>query len=186
MVSSKGKCPVKKSSVLNCMRNTRVSLLEHQKKVCKFVLNPLHRGVLIFHSVGSGKTLTSLVAAKCLMENFKHKKVIIVTPASLVSNFQKEIDKLDLYFKTKIVLESYDLFIRRKRNICSDSILILDEVHNLNAEYGVKFQKMFECARNAFKVILLTATPVKNNPSEIANQLSLITGEKISRNNVEK
>ena len=178
-------CPKKNS--FGCMNVRGLSLLDHQKKICKFMLDPNHRGVLVFHSVGSGKTLTSIVAAKCLLEKTKKKKLIIVTPASLVSNFQKELNKVP--FNTgdlTITLESYDKFIREPSASCRNSILILDEVHNLNAEAGVKFRKMFECSKLADKVILLSATPVKNIPAEIANQISLLTGVKLTRHILDK
>ncbi|RPJ77381.1 MAG: hypothetical protein EHM20_06295, partial [Alphaproteobacteria bacterium] len=113
------------------------------------------------------------------------------TPASLVSNFQKELGKVRLSNNNpdtgiSIVLESYDKFIKQPSGSCRNSILILDEVHNLNAEAGIKFRKMFECSKLAHKVILLSATPVKNIPSEIVNQISLLTGIRVSRHSLEK
>tara|TARA_Y100000768_G_scaffold135612_1_gene100956 strand:- start:2878 stop:4572 length:1695 start_codon:yes stop_codon:yes gene_type:complete len=59
-----------------------------QKFVAEFI-NPKtkYNGLLIFHQIGAGKTCAALNIA----ENFKgKKKIIIVTPASLVSNMYKE------------------------------------------------------------------------------------------------
>ena len=59
-----------------------------QKFVAEFI-NPKtkYNGLLIFHQIGAGKTCAALNIA----ENFKgKKKIIIVTPASLVGNMYKE------------------------------------------------------------------------------------------------
>ena len=59
-----------------------------QKFVSEFI-NPKtkYNGLLIFHQIGAGKTCAALNIA----ENFKgKKKIIIVTPASLVGNMYKE------------------------------------------------------------------------------------------------
>lgn len=157
--------------------------LEHQLKVCKFMHNPFYRSLFLFHSVGSGKTISALVAAKCILDKYPNKKVIVLTPSSLVSNFEKEIEKLKLPFRSHIIVRSYKKFVNltaKGNSICEDSILIVDESHNLNGG-GVIYKSIFECAKKAFKVILLSATPVKNSIGEIAFQFSLLTGHKISK-----
>lgn len=163
----------------------KLKLLPYQKNICKFIVNPLNRGILLFFDVGTGKTLTSIAAAKCLLDKYPNKKITVVTPSSLISNFEKELKKIKYDFIDKITIESYTIFSQRKRIFCQDTILILDEVHNLNGMQSIRFKKIFECAKDAFKVILLSATPVKNYPSEIANQLSLLEGKKISRGSID-
>src|SRR6476619_2682077 len=136
-----------------CMIMKKFSLLRHQKRVVNFILNHNNRGLLVYHTVGSGKTMTALASAKCLIEKYPNRKVIIVTPASLVSNFVKEMKKTGISFSDRVVIESYNIFMKKKPSVCSGSILILDESHNLNAEGGVTFKNVFECSKNAFKVI---------------------------------
>ena len=47
-----------------------------------------YKGLLLFHQIGAGKTC----AAISIAENFKGKKnILIVTPASLIGNFYKEL-----------------------------------------------------------------------------------------------
>ena len=60
-----------------------------QKFVSEFI-NPStpYKGLLLFHQIGAGKTC----AAISIAENFKKKKnILIVTPASLMGNFFKEL-----------------------------------------------------------------------------------------------
>lgn len=76
--------------------------------------------------------------------------------------------------------------IKKSRSIdCANSFIIIDEVHNLKAEFkkGSKGDKVTgkrafvisKCVASAKKVLLLTATPVMNNPGEIINYISMIT-----------
>ena len=47
-----------------------------------------YKGLLLFHQIGAGKTC----AAVSIAENFKGKKnILVVTPASLMGNFYKEL-----------------------------------------------------------------------------------------------
>lgn len=165
---------------------TGIVLQEHQKKVIKFILHPKNRSVLLFHSLGSGKTISSLIMARCLTAKYPDKNVTIITPASLISNFEREAARIDLTFKPTI--ESYGKFVnilKKKKWSCTDNILIMDEVQNLNGEQSVMFKHIYNCAKHAYKVILLSATPVKNSPDEIANQMSLLLNEKVSRGNID-
>lgn len=172
---------------MSCMNFKSLVLQEHQKKAIKFILHPDNRSVLLYHSLGSGKTISSLVIAKCLMAKHPDKHVVIIAPASLTSNFERESKKLNLDFIPTI--ESYGIFLNKlksnKNTICKDSILIIDEVQNLNGKQSITFKHVYNCARKAFKVILLSATPIKNSPEEIANQVSLLVNEKVSSGNIE-
>ncbi len=65
--------------------------LTHQKVVSDYLnLYSPYRGLLIYHGLGSGKTCTSITLAEGMKSE---KKVIIMTPASLKSNFFSELKK---------------------------------------------------------------------------------------------
>ena len=73
------------------------SLLYHQKIVREYlgIYSP-YRGLLLYHGLGSGKTCSSIAIAEGLSS---HKKIIVMTPASLQKNYVEEIKKCgdDLY-----------------------------------------------------------------------------------------
>ena len=168
---------------LNVINLKKIKTLDHQQKVLDFIIKDTVRGLLIFHSVGSGKTITSILAAKAILEKDQNKHVIISTPASLISNFEKELDKVNMKNKEKILIESYQKLSNRLKSygngICTNSVFIIDESHNLNGG-GMIFKNFFNCAQKAHKVILLSGTLVKNFPGEIARQLSLLEGTMIN------
>jgi SNF2 family DNA or RNA helicase len=171
----------------SCKQYKNITLQDYQSKLIDFITKPKNKSVLVFHSIGSGKTITSLAAAKCLLSQTNYSKVQIITNASLVSNFNKEIKKLDLDKEKKISVDSYGKFLgkMKKGYTCSNHILIIDESQGLNGDSSARFKGIFECAKESAKIILLSATPVKNSPEEFSKQLSLLTGKKIGKTSIE-
>lgn len=154
-----------------------IKLLHHQQKVLDFLSKYKNRGLIIFHSVGAGKTITSLITAYTLHLKYPEKNILITAPVSILNNYTKEIKKLNIDFNGKLIILSYVKFINnmKNNNVCKDSILIIDEAHNFNKASGKRAVELMKCAHKAFKVLLLTATPVKNQPIELANLYSMIT-----------
>jgi len=71
--------------------NSDFSLLTHQKIVRDYMnLYTPYRGLLLYHGLGSGKTCTSIAIAEGMKES---KNIIIMTPASLRSNYIGELKK---------------------------------------------------------------------------------------------
>ena len=67
------------------------SLLTHQKIVRDYInLYTPYRGLLLYHGLGSGKTCTSIAIAEGMKNS---KKIIIMTPASLRTNYMEELKK---------------------------------------------------------------------------------------------
>ncbi len=75
------------------------SLLTHQRLVREYlnIYSP-YRGLLLYHGMGSGKTCSSIAIAEGMKSN---KQIIVMTKASLESNFYSEMQKCgdDLYKK---------------------------------------------------------------------------------------
>ena len=71
--------------------NEEFSLMTHQKIVREYLqtFSP-YRGLLLFHGLGSGKTCSAIAIA----EGNKHtKRIIIMSPASLHTNFYEELKR---------------------------------------------------------------------------------------------
>lgn len=66
-------------------------LLPHQKVVRDYLLMETpYRGLLLYHGLGSGKTCSSIAVAESLLST---KKVFVMLPASLESNYRGELRK---------------------------------------------------------------------------------------------
>lgn len=168
---------------IECLKGLEIKPQKHQKDLCKFIMGRTNRGILVFHSVGSGKTITSLLTAKCLLEKYPNKNVIITTRTSLTQNFENDMKKIG-FNSDKVKIYSYGILLNKlkaRQALCSKNILIVDEAHNFLSSSGVGSKQLIECSRKAFKVVLLTATPVKNTPNEISNLMAMLTGDDIRK-----
>jgi hypothetical protein len=66
-------------------------LMPYQKLVRDYLLiETPYRGVLVYHGLGSGKTCSAIGVAESLLSN---KKVFVMLPASLQSNFRQQLRK---------------------------------------------------------------------------------------------
>ena len=72
-------------------KNQVFDLLTHQKIVRDYLnIYTPYRGLLLYHGLGSGKTCTSIAIAEGMKT---HKRVFVMTPASLKMNFFSEMKK---------------------------------------------------------------------------------------------
>lgn len=205
-VSRKRSKKVSKSSQVferkegNCVERSLIPLKKHQEAVIKILKK--RRGLIAIHSVGSGKTLTAVTASQCYLDSKPNNKVIVVTPTSLQTNFKKEMIKYgvpddDDRYKFYTVKNFMNASSRGEIN-CKKSMLIVDEAHNLRTEVkttkttgelkaGRAAMSLVECAKNADKVLLLTATPAVNKPYDMANLLAMVDGDdQLSKKDFEK
>jgi len=84
-----------------------VSLLSHQKLVRDYInLYTPYRGLLLYHSLGSGKSLSSIAIAEGMKET---KKVYVLIPASLEPNYRAELKKYDAMYRSNQCWEWIDL-----------------------------------------------------------------------------
>lgn len=182
-----------KNKDLSCLnfKASNVKLHPYQKLPSTFIMNPSNRGLLLFYGLGTGKTLTSIAMIKCLLNKYPNKNVLVLTPANLITNYINELDKVskDLNpFIHKINVESYGKFANKikKFHLKADhnTIIVFDESHNLLSKSSVRFKLLFEFSKQAFKIILLSGTPVRNNISEIANELSLLNGYNVKSSTI--
>jgi len=161
--------------------DTKLTLKKHQLNVANFLIK--ERGVIVVHSVGTGKTLTAIATAQCLLIRKQVEKVIVITPTSLQDNFKKQMkmysSKIDFKNYTFYTIQSLVVSLENNENLCCpNSLVIIDEAHNLRTLDGVRFKYIEKYLKKASKVLLLTATPLINYRYDIINLVSLIRGEK--------
>ena len=252
------------------------SLLTHQKIVRDYMnLFTPYRGILLYHGLGTGKTCSSIAIAEGMKDT---KKIIIMLPASLRTNYMEELKHCgdSLYKKNQfwefistntnpealttlsVILNLPQEFIRKRKgawfvnvkkpsnydeltsiekrsldeqlnemisakyvfinynglrtkrlseltsgftkNLFDNSVIIVDEAHNLisrivnkikkekvvpenekgEKDYSPKFlsTKLYEylmSAKNA-RIVLLTGTPIINYPNEFGILFNILRG----------
>jgi len=137
-----------------------IELRPHQKEALAKLKKS--QSLLLYHGLGSGKTLSSIFGAD--------NKTTVVVPASLRTNYEKEVVKAGRNPK-KFKVMSYEGF--NKKQPKTDSI-VFDEVHRLGNSSSVRTQKALKVIDRFKRKILLTGTPAKNHPYELAPILRLL------------
>ena len=165
-------------------KESDIKLKKHQLSVSNKLVN--ERGVIAVHSVGTGKTLTAIATSQCLLNKGVVEHIIVITPTSLQKNFitqslqygltQKQLDTYYTFYTIQGISNAVE---KGKAISPNKSLIIIDEAHNLRTMGGSRFASINKYAKKAEKVLLLTATPLINYPSDIINLVGLATGEKI-------
>ena len=170
--------------------DTDIILKKHQLSVSNQLVHT--RGIIVVHSVGTGKTLTAISTAQCLLNKKLVENIIVITPTSLQKNFikqaiqyglnQLEIDKKYTFYTIQGIVNLINL---KKISKPLNSLIIIDEAHNLRTYGGSRFESISEYTKKASKILLLTATQLINYSSDIINLISLATGnEPITHDNL--
>lgn len=159
------------------------TLFDFQKKNSKALQRRLdkYKVAMLSDSVGLGKTTTAInVIQNYLDDPSGRKRVEIICPKSIVQQWEKELVAEGIFGQSPITLQNTKEIERKKEldQIASVSLFVIDESHNLRQTTGVRFQQMLDWIRSNPKahVLLLTATPINNNLSDLSNQILLGTG----------
>lgn len=161
--------------------------LPHQLEVAQRVIEQMNGKAILADEVGLGKTVEAGLILKEYMIRGLAKKILILVPASLVSQWVKELREKFLIpaveQKKSYVWEQCDVVVSSldtaKRSPHRETVLsiqydvvIIDEAHKLKNSKT----KNYEFVRNLKKkyCLMLTATPIQNKIDEIFNLVSLL------------
>nr|WP_166910241.1 SNF2-related protein [Saccharococcus thermophilus] len=161
--------------------------LPHQLEVARQVVENMNGKAILADEVGLGKTIEAGLILKEYMIRGLVKKVLILVPASLVSQWVTELNekffipavqqkKSYVWEQCDVVVSSIDTAKKSPhREIIYKQqydMIIIDEAHKLKNNKT----KNYEFVQNLKKkfCLLLTATPIQNRIEEIFNLVSLL------------
>ena len=176
-----------------------LSLQKHQVDFIKQFIYSNLNGAIMFHGVGSGKTLTAVVCAYWYLKLYPKNKVICISPSALLFNFIEGMRQYGVPIEdnryTFTTYEKYIRFSKEKKN-AKNCLLIVDEAHNLRTEIKIDvitdpdeptkiigkdarqnkraFNILEYGAMNSDKILLLTGTAFVNSIYDIENLLAMV------------
>ncbi|MAG40278.1 hypothetical protein CMI41_04905 [Candidatus Pacearchaeota archaeon] len=173
-------------NILSCS-NFDKSLLEglypFQKQGVRWLQSRNGRGLLA-DEMGNGKSIQTIGYLKI---NPDIRPALIVCPASLKLNWQREIKKwmnddaevvngssgkLD----QGITIINYDILYRYIDRLRGKiSVLVLDEVHKIKSNKTRTTKSAMKLGKTVDRIIALSGTPIINRPVEFFNTLNLIS-----------
>lgn len=149
-----------------------IQLQEHQQHVLdRLKDNPT--SMLLMHALGSGKSLTGIAAAEQLGEPYT-----AIVPAALRANFRGEQDKFtDKKLPSNVM--SYSELARGAKPSYLNT-LIYDEAHRLRNPATKQTINAVNASLQAKQNILMTGTPIVNDPADFSPLMSILTNKPIS------
>jgi hypothetical protein len=176
-----------------------LTLQKHQVAFIKQFIYSNLNGAVMFHGVGSGKTLTAVVCAYWYLKLYPNNRVICISPSALLFNFIEGMRQFGVPIKdnryTFTTYEKYARMSKEKKN-AKDCLLIVDEAHNLRTEIKIDvitdpndptkitgkegrtnkrgFNVLEYGAMNADKILLLTGTAFVNSIYDIENLIAMV------------
>ena len=168
-------------------------LINYLKKFMPPGLRPYQKKAIDFFSknnelylnwdTGCGKTITAIHIANEYIHQNPKKRVIVICPKSILDNFYKEASKY--WIKLKKNYQFYTpskILSMHKRGEplnCRNTLIIIDEVHNLRTITSATYNAVFECVQQSRKRLLLSATPFVNHYGDLVSQINLLYGREV-------
>lgn len=161
---------------LNLSESNNLIIMDHQIAIYNYLKT--NRAILLFHKMGSGKTISSLYA--CIKLNIY---TIIIGPKSSKKSFVDDLDKLSLIGVDKSKFEFYTYKRIQKAladnfDLFKDHIVIIDEAHHLRNQSQL-MMFIINSLVLAKKIILLSGTPIINHPTDLAVLVNIIKNQEV-------
>jgi superfamily II DNA or RNA helicase len=167
------------------MDNT-ISGQKHQNRVVE-KLKTKHPRLMAFHGLGSGKTLTGLMAARQAQK--EGKNVIFITPAGLTKNIEKEQKKHKIQLdKKRTKTLSYEMAVKKRDELMEDAkndMVILDEAHKLRNEESTRFKELSPLLEKSPNVLMLSGSPLYNEPKNLSTLVNTLAKDKVLPENAQ-
>jgi superfamily II DNA or RNA helicase len=165
-------------SILACVNKSKTHLTNIQTATADFFANDNVKSLLVVFGTGVGKTLLAITSAECYLQRHPTHNVIVLTTKTLVSNFENQFEKYGKVREDKYNIFSFNSYMnalkKKTEYNCKNTLLIIDEVHILRNYKGKLFEAAMSCAKKANKVLLLTATPFVNAPTDFISIINLL------------
>lgn len=159
------------------IKTSATELKDYQQRVVDKVTNPAGpHGIIAYHSMGSGKTLTSLGALAKSLKTSPKARGLVVVPASLVNNYNEEIAKHGFKgIKNRLDILSYDRAANKSDELAKKhyALSVFDEAHRLRNTDTVRARQLRKVINKSDKVLMLTGTAAYNNPVDMCNLINI-------------
>jgi SNF2 family DNA or RNA helicase len=176
--------------LLACLNELPFTPYDYQVQTAKKVLYEMGCRALIADEVGLGKTIEAGLIIKEMLASELNKKILILTPASLVQQWWSELkSKFGLNFwairkeawawSGQLVIGSIDKAKRGQHRTAilqnTYDLVVVDEAHKLKNRQTENWS--FVSGINTKGLLLLTATPMHNKVEEVYNLVCLLKPE---------
>ena len=176
-----------KNVVIDYSKYSHRPPLEHQKEAIQKLCE--NKKMILADDMGLGKTTSTIIAA---LETGA-KKILIICPASLKINWQREIENYTdrptsiiegkKWEDSDFVIINYDIIknfhdekVKKESTILNSKfdLVIIDEAHYIQNKQAQRTKLINDFASRVDRLWLLTGTPITSRPINYFNLLNLI------------
>lgn len=183
--------------ISNTLYNSKITLNPHQIQAALFAFNsPTSKGVMLCDEVGLGKTIEAgIVIAQYWYE--RKRRIVVISPATLIRQWSSELEsKFNLntfildsksiknelkkgnpFINKNIIITSFHYASSYSEYLSAAGLdlVVIDEAHKLRnvLKKNIIATNIKNGIQN-YKKILLTATPLQNNLSELFGLSSIL------------
>lgn len=139
-------------------------------------------GIVLHHSLGSGKTKTFLKAVEKYQKDNPDKRALVIAPASLVTNVDKELKKHHIVVdKNRLDVMSYEKAVNDADKLRKNhyAIAVADEAHRLRNTNTKRSKELRDIISGADHRILATATGNYNKLSDISALVNIAANDNV-------
>src|SRR5437763_3739193 len=164
-----------------------IKALPHQIDVAQRVQREMVGRAILADEVGLGKTIEASIIYKELAIRGLARRVLILTPASLVGQWKGELE--EKFFERFDTPSEPDDWLNVTKGIVSHDrarsrrhaeeilrhrwdLVIVDEAHKVKSQRGATYRFIEKIERDF--ILLLTATPLQNDLRELYNLITLL------------
>ena len=158
-----------------------ITLLPHQQKVVNYLNeNPNLHGLILYHALGAGKTITALSYAQQ-----QQLDTVVLVPEVLKAHWINESAKVGLNTAgVKIFSYNHPRDIEQIKNLdFSKNLVVVDEIQKLVEQIrhtpDARFLDIYWNLFKAQKMLLLTGTPVFTDAADVAYIGNLALGKEV-------
>lgn len=158
----------------DCTGSVRLSPI--QKRISQTALRnyPNTKAACLFLDVGVGKTLSSIGIIEQLRSTGSLTRVVVITKPGLINTYKDDLVKCIGNIPDHYTFTSYAGAYKLEGTVDANTIVVIDEVHNLRNMKTRGFRQVFEVTKRCGFVILLTATPSINSPLDLLSIINFI------------
>ena len=168
---------------ITALASASVELHPHQVEAARRVLQDLSQRYLLADEVGLGKTVEAGLLIRQHLLDRSPGRVTVVVPTALTGQWRRELAAkfhLDEQFSGRFDIVSFAALEELDR---ADDIglLVIDEAHRIAAEAAsdiagaARYENLAGVAHQAKKLILLSATPLLQEPASLLRLLHLLS-----------
>ena len=165
-------------------RTTTKTLAPYQQKVVNYMNN--HTRLMVVHGTGSGKSFTSANIVNNYLNANASRIALVLAPGSVLPQLKDDILEVTGGNK-RVFFMSYELmgmilnptthpdYVRLLSRYLNRTLVVCDEIHTVNDnDKKTMFKPLFDTLSQAHKMVIMSATPIKNKKKDLVPYMKLL------------